>query len=367
VTTVSRLRILHCIPGFGGGGAERQLSYLAPELSRRGLDVHVAFLHDGPNLQPLRDGGVSLHRLESRSNLDLRLAGSLLRLVRVVRPHVIHSWILQMDVIGGAVASLTSTPHLLSERAVAAAYDPGWRRRAREYFGRRAAAIVANSAAGLGYWRRMTDSPIQRVIANAVPVAELDAIARAARTEPYSPRRMVISAGRLAPQKNVVTLLQAMSRVGEQLADTEFVVCGEGPQRELLLATRDGLPARERMHILPYVTDLSQRVARASVFVSASLFEGAPNTVLEAAALGCPLVLSDIPEHRELLDHRAALFVRADAVEEIAAAIRAVLQDPRAAAERARHAREQIEHLSVAQIAAEYEQCYRQIARARPQ
>lgn len=353
------LRILHCIPSLGGGGAERQLSYLAPELSRRGLDVHVVYLEDGPNVAPLRDSGIWLHRLQSRSNLDWRLARAMVHLVREVRPHVIHSWLLQMDVIGGAVALLTRTPHLLSERAVAAAYDPGWRRSLREFFGRRAGAIVANSAAGLAYWQRIARTPAQRVIANAVPFDELDDVARAtASSGSISQRRTVLSAGRLAPQKNVVTLLRAMSQAGTEVADAEFVIFGDGPQREHLLSEREGLAARERLHLLPYTQELWRRIASASVFVSASLFEGAPNTVLEAAALGCPLVLSDIPEHRELLGPDAALFVPAHSAKEIAAAVTATLRDPASAAERARRARTQIAHLSVTQIAADYEQCY---------
>ncbi len=48
---------------------------------------------------------------------------------------------------------------------------------------------------------------------------------------------------------------------------------------------------------------------KASVFVSLSAYEGCPNTVMEAMACGCPIIVSDIPEHREILDEQSALFV----------------------------------------------------------
>jgi len=46
---MEKARILYCIPNMGGGGAERQLVYLSGELVRRGWEVHVALLKEGPN------------------------------------------------------------------------------------------------------------------------------------------------------------------------------------------------------------------------------------------------------------------------------------------------------------------------------
>ena len=50
----------------------------------------------------------------------------------------------------------------------------------------------------------------------------------------------------------------------------------------------------------------------AGVLVSTSRYEGRPNVIAEAMACGCPLALSDIPEHRELVPKDAALFFSAD-------------------------------------------------------
>ena len=56
------MKILHCISSFLAGGAERQLSYLAPELARRGHEVHIAYLEAGINLDRVRKNQVILHR-----------------------------------------------------------------------------------------------------------------------------------------------------------------------------------------------------------------------------------------------------------------------------------------------------------------
>lgn len=60
------------------------------------------------------------------------------------------------------------------------------------------------------------------------------------------------------------------------------------------------------------VTDLWAKLRRAAVFVSVSLYEGCPNTVLKAMAADCLLVVSDIPAHRALLDDQIGMFVNPD-------------------------------------------------------
>jgi glycosyltransferase involved in cell wall biosynthesis len=73
----------------------------------------------------------------------------------------------------------------------------------------------------------------------------------------------------------------------------------------------------------------------ANLLVSVSLVEGNPNVVLEAAAVQCPLVLSDIPAHRELFDEHSAFFVSPSSPDEIAQGILQTLQNSDFAAKKA--------------------------------
>jgi glycosyltransferase involved in cell wall biosynthesis len=63
----------------------------------------------------------------------------------------------------------------------------------------------------------------------------------------------------------------------------------------------------------------------ADLFVSVSTFEGNPNTVLEAIAAKCPVVVSDIPEHREFLDESTAYFATPSSADDVATAIERAL------------------------------------------
>jgi glycosyltransferase involved in cell wall biosynthesis len=100
---------------------------------------------------------------------------------------------------------------------------------------------------------------------------------------------------------------------------------------------------------------------RAAVMVSVSWLEGRPNVVTEAAAAGCPLVLSDIPAHREFLDDGAACYAPPDAPRAIAAAIERVLDDTAGSAARAARAKEIVSGWSICNIAARYLRVYEEI------
>src|SRR5256885_5126301 len=106
--------ILHLIPTLGGGGAERQLTYLAAALQRLGAKVHVGYLHEGPNLDRLLSDQVATHCLGPIGNYDIRLIRRISGLIRRVRPDLIQTWLTQMDILGGGAALCHGTPFVLS-------------------------------------------------------------------------------------------------------------------------------------------------------------------------------------------------------------------------------------------------------------
>ena len=323
------MRILFCIPTLGRGGAERQLSYLAPELVRLGDEVHVACLRGGAFRDGLAAAGVTLHE-----------GGSLLRLMLKLKPDVVQTCLTRMDIVGGIAALLTRTPWVLREPSAPEAYASGWKNRLRRLLARRADAIVANS--------RQSGAPY--VVRNGVPLAEIDAIATQ-----RSGRNAVLFAGRMDAAKNPATLVAALQQLD---VDYTAVFCGDGPCRpelERMAAGRVAFPG--------VVDDLWQRMKAADVVVSLSRCEGSPNVILEAMAAGCPLVVSDIAAHREILDDASALFVPADDAAAAARAIRETLTSPEEAAKRARAARARVEEMSVERMGREFREVYERIRR----
>lgn len=298
------LRVLHLIPSLVGGGAERQLVYLCEALAGTEADVHVAYLHEGPNLARLENANVQLHRITGLSNHDPRICLRVIQLIKSLHVNVVQTWLLQMDVFGGAACLATSTPWLLSERSSAQMYSHRWKFRLRRWIGSKATAIIANSQGGLDYWASTIRSPLNTVIPNVVPLREI-----AARKVPEeagevkADRRVVLLVGRYSEEKNLFTALKALDIALARLTDVDAVFLGDGPLRCELERSRDALEYKARIHILGYSTEVWGWLKRASLYVSLSRFEGSPNTALEAIACGCPVVLSDIEAHREVAAH----------------------------------------------------------------
>jgi glycosyltransferase involved in cell wall biosynthesis len=285
----------------------------------------------------------------------------LIKLTRRLRPDIVMTWLPKMDVLGGIAGLLAGVPWVLSERNTGPLYTRTSRDLPRGILGARAHAIIANSAQGLEYWRsRVHESRRLHFIPNPVPTNEIAAAPEAdeAETGISADHILVMYAGRLVEEKNVLTLVKALEKVVATNPRVRAVICGEGPLREQIINFAKSSRFTNQIVVHGYVNTLWSWMKRADVFVSVSLYEGQPNTVLEAMACGCPLVVSDIPEHREFLDGASAAFARPDLPDEIAKVIVGVLTDREAARRRAARAQATLQQCSIDETAARYEAVY---------
>ncbi|HSW48962.1 MAG TPA: glycosyltransferase [Bryobacteraceae bacterium] len=364
------MRILHLIQSLAHGGAERQLVYLARGLMESRHDVHVGFLDGGPNFSELQASGAMLHHLgrgdvrQARGrglhNYDARLVFSLVRLIREVKPDLVHTWITQMDIFGGVACRLSRTPWVLREPSSGKAYERCLKPALRAWLARGAQAVVANSAGGADYWRQKAPGIRCWVVPNGVRV-DGTKCERPPALAMTPGRKHILYAGRFTPGKNVETLVRAAVEVVRQFPEASVSLCGDGPERAKAgrLAAELGLDRHVRL--AGDVSDIWEVLKRADVFVSLSLLEGQPNCVLEAMSCGCPVVVSDIAAHRELLDETSALFVSPLDVSQVAEAIRLALSRPEEARERAERARLIAKRHSVAAMTSGYVEVYRHV------
>ena len=356
------LTVLHAIPSLVGGGAERQLSLLAPELCRLGVATHVAYVHGGVNLPALKASPVGLHHVDCTSNHDPRILLNLVRLIRDLRPDVVQTWLLQMDVFAGLAAMLTGTTFVLSERSSSACYSGNWKYVLRRSIGRHADVVVANSQGGINYWGKSPGA--RHLIRNGLSL-DVNHDSEPVSTESLglaANARIILFAGRLSSEKNIATLLEAFDQVLASRPDTAAVLFGEGPLREALQAKIARLGVSDRVRLAGFTPELGRWMHRASALVSISLFEGHPNAVLEAAALGCPLVVSSIEQHSEILSGSSALFCDPTSPVDVARAIVAILDNPKAAATRAAAAKHLAKSWSISTSARNYLQLYQHLA-----
>ncbi len=173
-------------------------------------------------------------------------------------------------------------------------------------------------------------APPIRCIYNSMDVTGIKVRSLEEPTHPWFRERrgrLLASVGRLARSKDQETMLRALTRLPK---DYRLVIFGEGRQRPRLEALVQELGLGDRVDLPGYASNPFAHVARADLFLLSSRFEGFPNALLEATALGIPAVSTDCPSGpHELLDggRYGELVPIGDALA-MAAAIRRILNKP---------------------------------------
>lgn len=359
------VRVLHCIPSLLGGGAERQLCYLASGLVRRGHEVHVAYQHDGPNFPLLRESGARLHRIPSRRSFDPRAAAAIAAILRRERIEVVQTWLRRMDIWGAVAAGLAGVPWVFSERSQSVTLDErSGSARALRALLPLARAVVANSETAADIWRRGVGGRIPvRVAPNAIPVDRIARVEPADRRELGLPEGepLILYAGRFTPGKNVPLLGEALVAVLRERPGAHALLLGEGPELEGFRAWVRAQGLARRVVLPGYRDDLFRWMKAATVFVSPSRSEGRPNVVMEAMACGCPMVLSDIAPHREFVTDDEAVWCRTDDLASLRDGLARALDDPPAGRGRAALALTSIRRFSIDAMVDAYDAVYREV------
>jgi len=275
------------------GGAERQVCYLARGLCAEGHEVHVAILRGGAYYDRLRQSGACIHFVQ-HDRLYLKTTWMLTQLLRTVKPSVAYLWLRPFDVCGSLAASVTRTPVVHAERTDPRKVPTGAKTFAKQFFVRRSRGVIANSEAGASYWLERA-IPRDRVIRipNAVPTEEMRAVVASPESSGH-----LIAVGRLDENKNVITVLRAIQVLRAKGLLVKLLVAGNGPCYNTFSQFIADAGLADQVRLLGLRSDAWELMKGSQGLVSLSHHEGEPNVVLEARALGCRLLLSDIPAHR---------------------------------------------------------------------
>lgn len=107
-------------------------------------------------------------------------------------------------------------------------------------------------------------------------------------------RRNVVSTGRLSEQKNHKMLIHAFASIADRVSDN-LIIYGEGILRNELESLISELHMENRIFLPGVTTDVAKTIVSAKVFVLSSDYEGMPNSLMEAMALGIPCISTDCP------------------------------------------------------------------------
>lgn len=115
--------------------------------------------------------------------------------------------------------------------------------------------------------------------------------------EPYDGERenIIVTVGRLEEQKNHKMLIEAFAKLPEQFNEYKLIIYGEGNLRKSLEEQVKKLNLTNRVFLPGQVDNVKEKIYKASLFVLSSNYEGMPNALMEAMALGVPCIATDCP------------------------------------------------------------------------
>jgi glycosyltransferase involved in cell wall biosynthesis len=371
---VRRLRILQFITPTGFYGAERWVLALARNLDHRQVVCDLAVTREG-RLQDLSVADQypgKVHYLSMRGPFDFRVMHQLSDVVRRRKIDVIHSHGYKSDILGWLTARRTgikciSTPHGFPGNV-------GFKLAAYMRLGGLALRLfdmVAPLSDELrNDLKRMKVPPHRtRLIRNAVDLKEIDIILQRMRvgvnvSGTGRSRPLTVGfIGQMIPRKGIPDLLEVFDRLHAGDSAVRLRIVGEGWQRRALEKRAAQLSAGRAVEFLGFRSDRLELLAGFDVFVMTSGLEGIPRCLMEAMAMGVPIVAYDIPGIDELIEHRrTGLLASYGNKEELLARCREILDDPELASGLARAARNRVEtHFSAGRMAREYENAYREL------
>ena len=298
------------------GGVRRHLTDLVVGLAELGVRQGVVYSPTRVDaaapaaLAAMRTRGVALFEVPmSRAITPFADAVSALRLrqlLRAVRPRIVHLHSSKAGALGRiAAAAIRPRPAAVyTPHASAANLAPRYAAIERLLARLGTDRVVAVSASELDELARLAFVPPARLarVDTGVPLAEIREAAGAGAPPVAAPgRQLVVAAGRLCEQKNPRMLVRASRRLAAAHPSLHFVWAGDGELRDAVARDIAAAGLGERWTLLDTLANPYPLLGAAAVVALPSRYEGLPLVLLEAMALGRPMVATDVTGSRDLV------------------------------------------------------------------
>jgi glycosyltransferase involved in cell wall biosynthesis len=332
--------VLYVVDHLKVGGAQTHLVELLGRLDRRRFTPLVCALkRQGELVQTVQDLGVPVHDGGLGRTLmgpgGVRLVWRLYRLLRAERVDLAHAYLFHPNVVTPVAARLAGTRAVVVSKRSLDRY-PGRAARLGVRLGNRLATRVLINAEAIGrFAAREEGCPAAKMVLvpNGVSEATLgfagDRPAVRRRLELPAEAPVAVALSRLAWKKGVRHLVDAVPRLLEAVPDVHVLVAGDGDLRAELVEQARGLGVAERVRFLGTRRDPLDLLSAADVFVMPSVVEGMSNALLEAMALGLPVVATEVGGTPEVVtDGETGFLVPPADPDRLAAALAKLLLAP---------------------------------------
>lgn len=302
---------MQVVPGLQLGGMEQVVIQLTRVLDRDRFDISVLCLRsEGPFAEELRDAGITVLRLEPRSNgpdyFAFRRLWSSFRRDPVAVVHTHNTEAMLTAGLGGALAGVPTLVHTDHAREFPdkLRYMVAEHLISRAYY--RVVGVSAHTTRDLARYEKIPRHKLM-TIPNGIDPARI-----AAAAPPGATRQALGIAGRgpvlgigakLRPEKRIVDLIEAVSHLRPEFPDLALLIAGIGGEEQRLRQAAADHGVADAVHFLGLRRDMPDILRALDVMVLPSSREGNPMILLEALAAGVPVVATRVGGIPEVIEH----------------------------------------------------------------
>lgn len=327
------MKITLLISSLTGGGAERVVANLANFLANRGHQVEVLTVADIVTYHINDNVGYKpLSKTSKIPNAILNII-RLIRLYRYLQTKKVDVYISFLPFLSSLLMKFRGSIDacvIIAERCDPKVVWGKSEKKLRQFnklFSRADGYLFQTDDAREYYRLQGIDVTNSQVIPNAINPLFLSC----PKKDFTNDHKQIVGIGRFSKQKNFHSLIKAFAKVHESFPEHKLVIYGDGPLRPEYQQLIESLGLQEVVDLPGYINDIPSKIINASVFVLSSDYEGMPNALAEAMALGVPCVSTDCPVGgpRFLIkDKENGLLVPVNNPDALAAAINKLLSNP---------------------------------------
>ena len=329
-------RITFLITSLDYRGAETQLVNLAIQLRTLGWTVQVVSMI--PPLaftEELAAADIPVASLGMRKGVpDPRAIWRLAKLLRQWQPQVLHSYAVHANILARVMRLFMRVPVLIS--SVRNIYEGGrWREIAIGLTDPLCDLTTHVCKAGVERYVQVGAVPANKILfmPNSVDperfLPNRESRERIRRELNLEEKFVWLAVGCIEEQKDYPNMLRAFAQVSRQFPETLLLICGKGSLQDRVGILAEELERPNQVRFLGLRRDIPEMMNAVDAYLMSSAWEGTPSVLLEASAVGLPIVATDVGGNREVvLDGKSGFLVPSKNSEALAGAMQRLMELP---------------------------------------
>lgn len=304
------------------GGSERVMSIVANKMQERGYEVEIICLNDQIVFYPINEGIKITHvEVEAGTKSLPKKLWWFRKYIQKTQPDIVIAFMVSVYTVTLLALMGIGIPVISSVRN-----DPAYsnlrKKITRKLLLPRSAHVVVQTQ----QIKKFFNKGIQKmtsVIYN--PVNE-----KVFKLQPTKKENRIISVGRLYPQKDQKTMIEAFAKVSEQHPDWQLVIYGEGPERKALekMIQDPRFKIQDKVLLPGRSENIIDELNKSKIFCLSSVYEGMSNALVEAICVGLPIVTTKVSGTEELIKNgENGFIVNIGDKESMAKALTKIIED----------------------------------------